>query len=463
MVWFPRFAVPTLLLSLLACAEEGRRPINPFDDVGGDDLADDESGPRLDQGQDIDLNSEGCAMSGSSSVTGIVYAPNLEIPVSGAVVWASKTRPDGIPSTVYCAECIEFECGTTPWTTSRADGRFELSLDEGNWWIAVQKGQFLRLTEIDVQPGSNQLGSESTSLPDREDPDEGRYIPRIAMALGAYDRLEDGLAKLGLGDTLIDGDDHRETLIPGTEQFAIWDNAGADFGLDVMGEFGELLADPALLEQYHIVFVPCSNDHALADLDAKAKDNLRDWVERGGKLYVSDWSNEFVGQTFAQYQDFWEKSGDADLPNEYDSTGTVLDHQLLAWLAALPEGLKDINTKNEAAGFPTINDLPLIETVNNWSGVRAIPPVMVDDGMGGQVDVGHKVWVEGPGDGSIMDAGNWPLTISAEYGCGKLMFTTYHTAEGSDAYIGLTPQELVLLYLILEIGTCQTPYQPPVG
>jgi hypothetical protein len=41
------------------------------------------------------------------------------------------------------------------------------------------------------------------------------------------------------------------------------------------------------------------------------------------------------------------------------------------------------------------------------------------------------------------------------------MFTTYHTAEGSDAYIGVTPQELVLLYLILEIGTCQVPYEPP--
>jgi hypothetical protein len=34
-------------------------------------------------------------------------------------------------------------------------------------------------------------------------------------------------------------------------------------------------------------------------------------------------------------------------------------------------------------------------------------------------------------------------------------------AEYQDTYIGLTPQELVLLYLILEIGVCQTPYLPP--
>ncbi|MCA9682099.1 MAG: hypothetical protein KC457_07870, partial [Myxococcales bacterium] len=66
-----------------------------------------------------------------------------------------------------------------------------------------------------------------------------------------------------------------------------------------------------------------------------------------------------------------------------------------------------------------------------------------------------------PGNYDSVPAGPNPLTISAEYGCGKLMFTTYHMAEGSDTYIGLTPQELVLLYLILEIGVCQVPYEPP--
>lgn len=55
-----------------------------------------------------------------------------------------------------------------------------------------------------------------------------------------------------------------------------------------------------------------------------------------------------------------------------------------------------------------------------------------------------------------------PLTISAEYGCGKLMFTAYHTAENGK-YYGLTPQELVLMYLILDIGVCQQPFDvPPV-
>ena len=42
-----------------------------------------------------------------------------------------------------------------------------------------------------------------------------------------------------------------------------------------------------------------------------------------------------------------------------------------------------------------------------------------------------------------------------------MLFTAYHTVEGG-GYVGLTPQELVLMYLILEIGLCQVPFNPPV-
>ena len=473
-----------LTCSLPACGDDGGTniydegndsidgPDSGIDSIG-DNSADGSTGPKLDFGEDeSSASAEGSAEGGDgacpppgqvdATITGTVYAPNFEIPVSGALVWASKTKPNGVPQTVYCAECVELDCVDNPWTLSNADGTFSLALDSGTWWVAVQKGQFLNINEVTIGPGSTALGATQTSLPDRNDPANNRYIPRIAVALGSYDRLEDGLGKLGLGDTIINMNNYSEALIPGTEQFDMWDNGAGLFNdLDVQGSFQQLIQNYALLQQYHIIFVPCSNDAALFGLNAQARDNLRMWVENGGKYYVSDWSNEFLEDTFPQYQDFFLESGSADLYGVYDSVGTVLDPELLSWLEALPPGIKDINPKNGGGGFPTINNLPLIETVDNWSGISATPPVMVDDGMGGQVNVGHKTWVEGPGNYDSVPAGPNPLTISAEYGCGKLMFTTYHMAEGSDTYIGLTPQELVLLYLILEIGVCQVPYEPP--
>ncbi|HLT35791.1 MAG TPA: hypothetical protein VK034_05885, partial [Enhygromyxa sp.] len=199
-----------------------------------------------------------------------------------------------------------------------------------------------------------------------------------------------------------------------------------------------------------------------------------------GKLYVADWSAEFLEYAFNGYQDFWRRM-DTTKPDSlptwandpttdlgsYDAIGTVLDADLQAWLAALPAPLKDINPQNPNAGepYPVIDSLPMLETVNLWSGVKAVHPVLVDDGDGGQIDVGHKVWIEGPGSttwGVPPADQQHPLTITAEYGCGKIMFTAYHTAENGK-YIGLTPQELVLMYLILDIGVCQEPYDvPPV-
>ena len=40
-------------------------------------------------------------------------------------------------------------------------------------------------------------------------------------------------------------------------------------------------------------------------------------------------------------------------------------------------------------------------------------------------------------------------------GCGRVLFSTYHTTESQHA--GLYPQERILLYLIMEIGTCRDP------
>jgi hypothetical protein len=50
-----------------------------------------------------------------------------------------------------------------------------------------------------------------------------------------------------------------------------------------------------------------------------------------------------------------------------------------------------------------------------------------------------------------------PFTISFQYGCGRILFTTYHTVgtTGSGRHPGLYEQELTLFYLIMEIGVCQ--------
>jgi hypothetical protein len=267
-------------------------------------------------------------------------------------------------------------------------------------------------------------------------------------------------------------------LVNGSEQFDVWDNSPARDFPGSKGSFTQLVSNFPLMEAYHIIFVPCTQQAGeyLAALDDPAvRDNIASWVAKGGKWYVADWSSEAISAPFPQYQDFWKRKDSttveqwmdqdtADL-GRYDPLGTVLDPDLEAWLAALPPDLKDINPLNDPdlESYPVIDDLPQVQTMYVYSGVKEVHPVLVPDKLGGEVDVGHKVWIEGPGAESwgVPPAdSSWPLTITGEYGCGRIMFTAYHTVE-SGGYVGLSPQELILMYLILEIGICQVAYDPP--
>ncbi len=212
--------------------------------------------------------------------------------------------------------------------------------------------------------------------------------------------------------------------------------------------------------------MPCtSSPHTDLLDDPEIVENVRHWVEAGGKWYVSDWSLAFLEKPFPSYQDWWEDDwrGGPYL-DDFDTRGTVLDDDLRAWLDALPPELGDINPDNpDNPVHPTLEHLPEVELVDLWSTIKTTPPVLVDDGNGNEVDVGHRVWIEGPGGGGDGAPRNkdWPLAVTAEYGCGRMLFSSYHTVEWSEGYQGLTPQELVLMYLILEIGVCQVPYEPP--
>ncbi|NVB38333.1 hypothetical protein G6O69_10865 [Pseudenhygromyxa sp. WMMC2535] len=429
-----------------------------------DSLDDDDggSGPKFDTLATPDSGGDGCGSDDNdATLTGTVFAPNGTIPVVGALVYTSSSAPESIPDQVYCAECIELECGVD-FTETDINGNFSLPTNSGSdRYLVVQKGQFMRVAQLDIATGETQLPDEQVELPGEWDPDNGLYIPKIAVADGSYDRIEDALGKFGLGDTSIS--DYEERTIAGTESFDLYNN-GRDpsyDGFTSQGTMGSLISDPDRLADYHIIFVPCSSDTYGDALTAQQIQNIRDWVEAGGRWYVADWSNEFMSNVFPEYQTFYSDAYGNDL-SSYDSLADVLDDGLLAWLEALPGALKDINPLN-VGSHPTLYDLPQVGTVDNWSGIQyPLPEVLVDDGEGGQVNVGHKAWLEGPGGGSISSSDTLPLTVTGQYGCGKVQFTSYHAAEFEN-YVGLSPQELVLLYTILEIGVCQDPLPPPQG
>ena len=84
-----------------------------------------------------------------SRLSGKVVAPEGTIPISGALVYVTGTPPPAIPDGVYCDKCVHLPDGTA-YTTTRADGTFELPAGLGSAFLVVQKGAFRRVRPVDL-------------------------------------------------------------------------------------------------------------------------------------------------------------------------------------------------------------------------------------------------------------------------------------------------------------------------
>jgi len=376
-----------------------------------------------------------------ATLTGTVFAPNMELPISGALVYVTDEPVEPVPDEVYCAECVDLGCDI-PFTLTEPDGSFTLETVSGaGQQLVVQKGQFLRVSPIDVDPGASAVNINDTNLPGQWNPNAGMWIPRIAVYETNPDKVYNVLAKFGLGQVDVGGN-----LVPGTEQFDLISD----------GDEGAFMDDLVAMSDYHIIFVPCASTKYWAGAPTVPEpraENIRAYVEAGGKWYATDHSNEYIKEPFPNYQDF-HNPGMPDIQPAYDAIAIVTDTELLAWLEALPPALKDIG-----GGNPTLNNLPAITTTLNYSGIEAVHEILVEDMEGELVNVGHHSWVEGP-CGSCSDPQTQrPMAISGQYGCGRMMYSTFENS--SVAHDGLNPQELVLLYMILEIGVCFSEPPPP--
>ncbi len=381
-----------------------------------------------------------------ATLQGIVYAPNLELPISGALVYLTDQPVETVPDGIYCANCVELDCDV-PFVLTEPDGSFSLPAVAGpGQQLVVQKGQFLRIVDFDVAPGTNAVPATQSNLPGQWNPANGMWIPRIGVYDADPDRVYNVLAKFGLGQVSAQGQ-----LVQGSEQFTLIDSNDQGAALDDLG----------YIDQFHILFLPCASTKYwinAPNIPPGRIDSLRAYVEGGGKLYATDHSNEYIEAPFPNYQEF-HNPGMPDIQPAYEAIGIIQDADLLAWLDALPPALADIG-----GGNPTLGMLPGIVTELNYSGIDQVSDVIVQNDQGEDVNVGHHVWVEGPCYSCSNPNTPRPMAISGQYGCGRMMYSTFETS--SVAHQGLSPQELVLLYMILEIGVCfgePPPPPPPVG
>lgn len=427
-------------------------------------------------GPDVDNSSTG-------TISGTVWLPgngpgqvpvDHEIPVFDALVYLANDKPPAMPRQVFCEQCVD---PPSRYVTTNHRGEFIFTdVFAGTYWLVIQKGHFRLSQQVTIDVRENLvLTPQQSTLPSVQNYDNGQEIPNIALASGSYDALEDILGKMGIGS--VDGTG-KFSGPSAAGNFAVYSNGG-EIDSVAVASLSELVEDYNTLSQYHILFIPCSTqtyglmDAGLQSAPVTVLQNLRQFVSDGGKLYVTDWSGEYVDNVFPEQIRFaadhdtppeawtgtaWNSAlfGNADGWSPYTSEHALaLDPDIATWLNGQYGPI--IDTVGYSVGT---YDASAFEVEGNWDRIEELVPVQLGlDSEGFPIIDTPRSFIigdeAGVPDTCIGNAGCKPLTVTFEpVGCGRVLYSTYHTTEST--HTGLVPQERILAYLIMEIGVCKS-------
>jgi hypothetical protein len=251
-----------------------------------------------------------------------------------------------------------------------------------------------------------QLTASDTCQPLLPDGDR-RYL----VVTGIYDRIEDTLTREGI-------------------PFETEDGASFTWAEALFGTLDRL-------EDYNGIFVNCGVDESEwarpAGLSANARRNVREYVERGGALYVSDWAYELVEQVFPEKINFL---GDDEVLDASQLgvggayTARILDEELSAFLVA--------------EGFD--GDEMTIDF--DFQAGSIISTVADDVTVFLETDMQYR----STGDAILEQT---PVTVGFRHGRGRVIFTSFHQetdpTTGTETVSG--PEDAALRFLVFDLDS----------
>lgn len=373
----------------------------------------------------------------TNEIKGFVFAPDGKTPIAGATVYIKKkTKSSGIlksqnSSLESCAPPPEAYLATT---CTNADGSFTLTLPDentGDYSISVVKGVFWSEYSLDA---TFNLIFDADSV-------KGK----LALVTGAFDNIQDILANIGLGNT-----DENSLLIEGTELFDMYDGTGNDTNYpDFLTIFDiDNATNKPKLFQYQILFINCGVDQEWDIFfgDPAKKNTLREYINQGGRLFVTDQAYDFVEQAFPEYLDFYGSDNtDYTVAEDWNAaqvgkadievTGKIQDGILAWWLQDLNSSSMTKNDEIQIKGF-----------ASDWTVLNGAHPANSSK---------VKIWVTGNVSYYDTNLQNYttavkPLTVTFVHGKGKVIYSSYHTIHDEDLFSQYHPQESILKFLCFE-------------
>ena len=448
---------PLLVASFVACGSEA--PGSSFNDgTTPSDSRDDPNGAFDNNGGGKDCvgiacKQVDCGTPGvTTTVTGIVTAPNGTLPLYNAVVFVPQEPLAPIAQGASCEQCGSVSGKPLVSAVTGVDGRFELKdVPVGDDIpLVIQIGKWRRqvtLPKVDKCVENKITDSNMTRLPRNQA--EGD-IPRIAITTGRCDQLACLLPKLGLDAsefTPSDGNGrlhlYRGAAHPNSAPIAAPAPTGT---LDATTLYA---GGSAALSKYDILMLSCECGEHDETKPPAAKEALYDFTTKGGRVFASHfhytWADQGpLGQT-AQWM------GSASNPE--NPPGPYMVDQSFPKGAAFAQWLVGVQASS------TLGEIPISQPREN---------------VGGVVSPAQR-WVYRSTSNPIVPQStkymsvNTPIGQPVENQCGKFVFADMHlyggdvqdpsTALPNDGFPGscskdLTPEEKALAFLFFDLSSC---------
>ena len=404
-----------------------------------------------------------CPNGGTTSISGIVYAPNGVDPLPNVQIYVPNAPVPAFAPGVSCSVAGTPQPGSPlVGTTSAVDGSFTIqNMPVGsNIPLVIVSGRWRRQLVIpsvsscvDTPLPSTPGGSTAfVRFPTTQA--EGD-IPKIAIATGTVDAVECVLRKTGIRDS-----EFTDATGQGRINLFVGDGAPASGGATISNSTqaeSVLMGNHAVLSNYDLLMLPCEGGGYTRS--ATALTNLVNFANSGGRVYSTHFSYEWLYKnppfdTVANWA-VNQRSPTPDPGVATINTAFSGGQQLSQWLqlvgATTTPGQMTISTlRKDLNGVipPTVSWL-------NLNDLAAGNPVMQ----------------------MVFDTPVLPVGTAGNQ-CGRVLFNEYHVENSAGANgstfpnecttTAMTPQEKLLEYSLFELtndggGATLTPTSQDFG
>jgi hypothetical protein len=394
------------------------------------------------QCQQNDCTSKGLAKD-ATTVSGVVYDPAGKNPVYNAIVYIPNDPVKPFTNGVVCDKCGVLTTGN-PVSSALTDptGHFVVrNAPVGdNVPLVVQVGKWRRQTTLPTVKAcaDNPITDKNLArLPANQS--EGD-MPQIALATGGCDAFECLLRTIGISDSEF-------TPAGGSGRVHVYKGLNG-IGLYQSTPSTALWSDLEQMKKYDLIINSCECDEHAEEKNAAMIQNHVDYTSAGGRVFDT------------HYNYFWINNGPAPMPGTANFTPKAggPDPATATIDTSFPKGDAFATWLAVTGQSPTKGQISVTQAKYDVSSVNA-PSTRWVYGSSGASNVFHYTF-------------NTPVGAAPDQQCGKVVFSDFHAAAGSNMQQVTFPgecngnpetaQEAALEFALFDLSSCvQIETEPP--